>query len=1109
MVTNRRPARGRGTPRASRRNGHPELRRVAAAVALVFLARSGVAFGRDGCTGDCRGAPGVGMDDLRAGAHAIFDPGSAGACLDAYDRDQNGIVVAADLVGAVRDALAGCGSGEEICAAIPVPLEIPDYNFSGISSEIGAAEQRPIGALEVRISVRHSWVGDLAVTLGHAETGTSVALLDRPGYPDSPVGCGTSDIDCVFSDGAMEAAEDQCDLGPPAIGGSVRPNEPLSAFLGESLAGTWVLAVVDQSPGDIGTLDEWCLRFPAPPGPTRTPTTSAGVPNPSRTPTRTATQLRTVTRTATRSSTATPSRTPTGAAPTRTPTSGGTAGATPTPTLTSIFDVTRTPTAPSGTTPTRTPTRTPTGLPSRTPTAAVTRTATATITIPPGGDINLETGGTVATESGAVIEVLPGSGTGTIAIDASASGETGYTDDDGIVVSREHDIVASGPTEKLSGPLITLPVDLELLGDDFDTGAFSAEIFDAETMQWQAVDGMARLNDTAGTVTFQAPHLSRYRIRYVGLTGIGTVVTEFAYETDHFLIKFYCTKALPTCVLPVAGSPAAKNFYPWADADWAARGSGHAKDPATPDYIEDVGEALESALTSLLTIQNSAGTNLYLATDLSYPQTVTVTNIRKNDNGDSGLGGPARINAKLDDWREVRTTTAHELTHVIADKNYTYAGAALNRWFFEAIANLWAARAAGLTRAERIVFYTQDWATYLRVPLDKADEGSMYAAADFLEWLEDLHAAPIAADVVDADFTYDITGLDDILSKKHGTTLDAAFSKYGRLATVGVHDPKPPFPFEYAAGEFVRTLIPSGRGWRHSFVQLNHSVRGFTVRADIPKDGMLVAVAARNDANRKLESFSYALPDQGNVADVDDYLEKTTSAGKPVVVRHFGAPGTAGVTSTHFRQASITGKAYREDPHVFDFYYLEPPEFTGISPGNRVGWGFDARGIPERGSAPYVAGFNIYSRGKKLNSGLVPPAAREFTYDQADANCPPLITVVDAFGNEWPERGPLLVAPSSSAVTCCGEGTACRLAPCLSGGEPPFNWQLTVGSLPPGFGLDSASGEVSGTVPKSDGILSYTLQVTDHAGAVTTFTGSIWVCGAFNSFGCVNLAICP
>jgi hypothetical protein len=37
------------------------------------------------------------------------------------------------------------------------------------------------------------------------------------------------------------------------------PNNPLAAFNGEDLAGTWTLLAVDAVAGDAGVINQWCI----------------------------------------------------------------------------------------------------------------------------------------------------------------------------------------------------------------------------------------------------------------------------------------------------------------------------------------------------------------------------------------------------------------------------------------------------------------------------------------------------------------------------------------------------------------------------------------------------------------------------------------------------------------------------------------------------------------------------------------------------------------------------------------------------------------------------------------------------------------------------------
>ncbi len=155
------------------------------------------------------------------------------------------------------------------CDTLSSPAIIPDNNPAGINNSITVANQTTIADLNVRLDIDHTWVGDLKVSLTHVTTGTAVVLLDRPGVPATSLGCGDNSISCVLDDEAGRIAETQCLASATtspmaAIDGSVKPNNPLSAFDGQSIAGMWRLNVSDNMQFDTGSLLGWCLEVNAP-----------------------------------------------------------------------------------------------------------------------------------------------------------------------------------------------------------------------------------------------------------------------------------------------------------------------------------------------------------------------------------------------------------------------------------------------------------------------------------------------------------------------------------------------------------------------------------------------------------------------------------------------------------------------------------------------------------------------------------------------------------------------------------------------------------------------------------------------------------------------------
>lgn len=75
-----------------------------------------------------------------------------------------------------------------------------------------------VGAVKVRLAIRHDWVGDLRATLAHG--GHSATLLDRPGRGVAlPYGCPGHDVDVVVDDAAADDIHQACAITIPAISG--------------------------------------------------------------------------------------------------------------------------------------------------------------------------------------------------------------------------------------------------------------------------------------------------------------------------------------------------------------------------------------------------------------------------------------------------------------------------------------------------------------------------------------------------------------------------------------------------------------------------------------------------------------------------------------------------------------------------------------------------------------------------------------------------------------------------------------------------------------------------------------------------------------------------
>ncbi len=135
---------------------------------------------------------------------------------------------------------------------------IPDGQGAGVDISTVVANGGTITDLDVSLSTTHTYVGDLIFTLTHNTTGTSVVLIDRPGFTGTGFGCDDDDVEATMDDEASLPVEDECG-STPALAGLLIPQEALSAFDGEDIAGQWTLNVSDNAGQDTGSVQEWCL----------------------------------------------------------------------------------------------------------------------------------------------------------------------------------------------------------------------------------------------------------------------------------------------------------------------------------------------------------------------------------------------------------------------------------------------------------------------------------------------------------------------------------------------------------------------------------------------------------------------------------------------------------------------------------------------------------------------------------------------------------------------------------------------------------------------------------------------------------------------------------
>lgn len=142
-------------------------------------------------------------------------------CGDGLDNDGNG---AADCADEACSMLPACTVSDELIFAGEGGLAIPDNDPVGVASVINVEDSADIAQLAVDVDIRHTYRGDLRVTLHH--NGEAVTLHDRTGF-------GANDLVETYD---------------------------VADWVGEDMTGEWKLVVVDLAGFDTGTLEAFTLR---------------------------------------------------------------------------------------------------------------------------------------------------------------------------------------------------------------------------------------------------------------------------------------------------------------------------------------------------------------------------------------------------------------------------------------------------------------------------------------------------------------------------------------------------------------------------------------------------------------------------------------------------------------------------------------------------------------------------------------------------------------------------------------------------------------------------------------------------------------------------------
>src|SRR5271165_453883 len=130
------------------------------------------------------------------------------------------------------------------------------------------------------------------------------------------------------------------------------------------------------------------------------------------------------------------------------------------------------------------------------------------------------------------------------------------------------------------------------------------------------------------------------------------------------------------------------------------------------------------------------------------------------------------------------------------------------------------------------------------------------------------------------------------------------------------------------------------------------------------------------------------------------------------------------------------------------------------------------------GSGNGTVAYSVAANTGTARSATVSIAGQTFTVNQSGASGPAPLAIVT--GSNLPGG----IATSAYSATLLA-----------SGGQPPYSWQVTAGSLPSGLTLSSTGGTIAGT-PAAAGTTMFTITVTDSASGVQSQAFSIAVAPA-------------
>jgi subtilisin-like proprotein convertase family protein len=172
------------------------------------------------------------------------------------------------VVASLVSILAFSSSAEALTFSSPTAVySIPDNNATGVTASIDISGQGNITNFNsVTISgLTHTWYSDLRAFLSNGST--TVQLFRTQWSPDSQAFTqGSADLNGNYTF-ATTGANWYTQTNPVPSNITYQSWQPLSAFNGSSLNGTWTLNVQDRLGGDTGSFTGFSINVDAEPVP--------------------------------------------------------------------------------------------------------------------------------------------------------------------------------------------------------------------------------------------------------------------------------------------------------------------------------------------------------------------------------------------------------------------------------------------------------------------------------------------------------------------------------------------------------------------------------------------------------------------------------------------------------------------------------------------------------------------------------------------------------------------------------------------------------------------------------------------------------------------------